>query len=235
MSKPERFYYFTPTKYALEGVKDLRLKAAELDKANDPYELMPLRSNSADEDEKFMELKDTFVKEMKMICFSATYHDPSLWGHYASKCKGICLGFELNYDTNIHRSILSGIQYVEEKLDMREFGIDYLHDELRIIDNEKARKMLNYKSYHWKHEKEWRMWLPVELLELDSITGLYFFHFVNHLKLREILIGFRCEEENIESRFERLVARYSDAGDPDPPEIVRTRLSPTTFAIEKTT
>ena len=43
MAQPELLYYFTHTKYALEGVKNRRLKVAELDKANDPYELLPFR------------------------------------------------------------------------------------------------------------------------------------------------------------------------------------------------
>ena len=40
MPKTEQFYYFTSTKYALEAIKKRRLKAAELDKTNDPYELL---------------------------------------------------------------------------------------------------------------------------------------------------------------------------------------------------
>ena len=81
-----------------------------------------------------------------------------------------------------------------------------------------------------------------KLLELDGDKGQYFLKFnynygngiVQILKLREILIGFRCEEENIENRFQSLI--NDDNKYPDPkPTIIRTRLSPTTFAIEKLT
>ena len=75
------------------------------------------------------------------------------------------------------------------------------------------------------------MWDAADLLDLDPITGLYFFPFSPQLELREILIGFRYEEENIKRRLERLTAEY-----PDPkPEIIFTRISSSTFDIEKVT
>ena len=57
MPETKLFYYFTPAKYALEGVKNHRLKVAELDKANDPYELLPVRCNNEIEDRLCKELK----------------------------------------------------------------------------------------------------------------------------------------------------------------------------------
>ena len=90
MPKTKRFYYFTPTKYALEGVKNRRLKVAELDKANDPFEFLPVRCDKEAE-ETFQTLKQSISDEIKMVCLSKTYKNPSLWGHYAENCKGICL------------------------------------------------------------------------------------------------------------------------------------------------
>ena len=88
-------------------------------------------------------------------------------------------------------------------------------------------------SIRWEHEEEWRIGAQEKTLELDPTTGLYFYPFKNQLKLREILIGVRCEEENIERRFERLI---DDDKYPDPkPEIIRTRLSSSSFKIEKAT
>ena len=93
--------------------------------------------------------------------------------------------------------------------------------------------MFYVKSHHWQHEKEWRLLSAEEKLLLDSITGLYFFPFADRLILREILIGFRCEEENIERRFERLI---DDDNYYDPkPNIIPTRLSRAAFEIEKVT
>ena len=57
MPEPELFYYFTPATYALEAVAKHRLKAAELDKANDPFELLPIRWDNPTNDEIFQGVK----------------------------------------------------------------------------------------------------------------------------------------------------------------------------------
>ena len=231
MPKTKRFYYFTPTKYALEAVKNRRLKVAELDKANDPYEILPARWNSNDEDKAFQDMKNKIAARLKMVCLSKTYKNPSLWGHYADKCKGICLGFDIKTYGDDSKDIISRIKYKKYRMDMNKFGLQYIDGEFNMNEDE-SDSILRYKSHHWKHEKEWRIWVIEEYLELDPITGLYFNSFSDQLKLREILIGFRCEEENIERRFEKLI-NDDDNKYPDPkPKIIRTRLSSCTFEIE---
>ena len=128
------------------------------------------------------------------------------------------------------------VKYYKKRQEMSEFNISYVNGEYLFgAPGSKAYEMAFSKSRHWKHEKEWRVCEQADRLKLDPATGLYFFPFGNWLKLREILIGFRCEEKNIERRFKTLITQDPDTGDPDPPEIVRTRRSPTTFAIEKAT
>ena len=82
MAQPELLYYFTSTKYALESVQNRQLKVAELDKTNDPYELLPIRGKEglteATVDELFSNLQSNLAKKIKMICFSETYKDPAL-------------------------------------------------------------------------------------------------------------------------------------------------------------
>ena len=226
MPKMERFYYFTRTKYALEAVKNRELKAAELNKANDPFEFLVIRFNNEKEGRWFEEYKQNVSNSIKMICFSKTFKDPSLWGHYADYCKVICLCFNIEVHEDPDQSPIRKVQYVTYKQDMSNFGFQYVDGYLQQGDE--GYKIMFFKSHHWKHEEEWRIWQFEERLRLDSTTGLYFLSFKPRLELREILIGPRCEEENIEGRFERLVAQY-----PDPPAIVRTRLSLTDFAIEK--
>lgn len=230
MARTERFYYFTPTKYALAGVKDRRLKAAELDKANDPYELLPVRCDNEDEKELFTKIKQSVSGDLKMICLSKTYKTPSLWGHYADNCKGIALGFDIEVHEDRMKSHINAIKYLEDKIELGEFGFRYINGELEYRSTEETRKLWHYKSHHWRHEEEWRIWESEENLQPDSVAGLYFLPFGDLLNLREILIGFRCEEGNIERRFERLAAQY-----PDPPHVIRTRLSYFTFEIEKVT
>ena len=227
MAQPELLYYFTLTKYALEGVKNRRLKVAELDKTNDPYDLLPFRWNE-DSTESFIDAQHDYANKSKMICFSETCQEPSLWGHYADSCMGICLGFEI--DPSFMRLIVK-IKYEKDRLNATNFQVisDLTKDE---NSEEGTYDIRAYKSHHWEHENEWRVLIPEEHLELDSITGRYFFHFNfagigQILKLRKILIGFRCEEKNIKRRFEKLTEQ-----DSDPPEIFFTRLSSSDFKIE---
>ena len=239
MPETNRFYYFSPTKYALEAVKNHRLKIAELDKTNDPYELLPIRWDNADDDKSFQDtVKNEAATQLKMVCLSKTYNNPSLWGHYADKCRGICLGFDIDTDGHMKKFIYK-VKYKKNRIGQENFGLQYVNGELMRAkgmseEHLAVNEILRYKSHHWKHEKEWRIWITENDSKLDPITGLYFYPFANELKLREILIGFRCEEENIKRRFERLINNDDEYPDPKP-AILCTRLSPTTYEIEKTT
>ena len=247
MAQPELLYYFTSTKYALESVQNRQLKVAELDKTNDPYELLPIRGKEglteATVDELFSNLQSNLAKKIKMICFSETYKDPALWGHYADKCKGVCLGFEIVFES--FKDMLHEVEYVKDKKDYNQFVFGDSTEEGESTD------FLRFKSHQWEHEEEWRILLTEDFLELDATTGLYFFPFarmsprknalkvpIEILKLRKILIGFRCHEENIKRRFEKLTERDPDpleklAGhNLDPPEIFFTRRSSSAFKIE---
>ena len=154
MPKKKRFYYFTPTKYALESIKNRRLKAAEMDKANDPYEFLSLKWNNTNDAETFIGFMLDLAEDLKMICLSETYRDVSLWGHYADRCRGICLGFDIDSHEDKEKSIISKIRYVRNRMDMSKFGFHYVDGVLKNTDN-KAHNLRHYKSYHWKHEKEW--------------------------------------------------------------------------------
>ena len=235
MSETKQFYYFTLTKYALEAVRNRQLKATELNKANDPYELLPFQLNDGNFDVIAQRVRDDFTKYIKMVCFSKTYKNPSLWGHYADKCKGVCLGFDIEVykdDEDIDPVLnIRKIKYKKNRPDMLEFGFDKSSG-MPVNTKGMTYTIFYVKSHHWEHEKEWRLMGIADSLKLDS-TGMYFFPFADRLKLREILIGFRCEEEDIERSFERLIAddRY-----PDPkPEIIRTRPSASSFKIKKAT
>ena len=164
-----------------------------------------------------------------MICLSETYKNPSLWGHYADNCMGLCLGFdvEVHEDKDIGR--ITKMSYIRDKKDVSEFGFHFVNGRLSVAHN-KTNKIHNYKSHHWRHEKEWRVWETETNLNLDPISGFYFFPFGNLLKLREILIGFRCKDENIRRRLEKAAEGY-----PEPPKIFDTRPSFSTFEIEKIT
>ena len=229
MPETKRLYYFTEAKYALQDIERRRLKIAELDKTNDPLELRLIAFHDEAEQSHFRSFFETMAKNFSIICFSETYKNAALWGHYADKNKGICLGFDINKD-NIKR-----VKYVDNRKYIEEFPnlCKFLHRSDLESSNEECnreiKEILYTKSSTWRYEQEWRLF--TKRAQVDQVTGkLYFFEFRDQLVLREILIGCRCPEPDIRSRLTKLTANY-----PILPKISFTCPSLSNFEISKVT
>ena len=61
---------------------------------------------------------------------------------------------------DVLKEMLFKIEYVKDKMDPNLFGLGDSTKEDEDID------FLRYKSHHWEHEGEWRIWLPERLLDL---------------------------------------------------------------------
>ena len=82
-------YHFVNAHYGIEDIHKRRLKISRFMDLNDPFEFL-----GADlSDREFRRaLKNTKVKlsESKgLLCFSESWRNPVLWGHYADKHKGL--------------------------------------------------------------------------------------------------------------------------------------------------
>ena len=239
MPETKLLYCFMKAKHALQNIECHRLKFSNLDHVNDPYESLPIRFNDCEEENCFFNArKDLIQKKTRVICFSGTYCDPTLWGHYANNCKGICLGFDVKWDHGPSTKYAKRVQYVKHKIEINEIGMKFNNGKLEPLQNvseidlfQLRMNMLLTKSSHWSHEKEWRLVKTKE--KKDQIfPTFYYFDCEKIVTLREILIGFRCKEENIERELKGLI----DDSYPDPkPTIFRTRRSPSSFEIEKAT
>ena len=143
-----RLYKFTSTKYALQAICKRELKATELDKTNDVYELLPYRWDSKDKERTATYIKHRFAKKITMLCFSKDFSHPLLWGHYANNGEGISLGLEIN-DNELYE-----VKYETRRIEggYRIPQIGNLNEMTDIF----PRGLV--KSSHWEYEKEWRMW-----------------------------------------------------------------------------
>ena len=228
MPETKLLYYFTSTTYALEGIRDRQLKSTKLDKTNDPFELLAYRSES-DEGAKTAEyFRWRYSLDWGMLCLSETYENTLMWGHYADKGKGICLGFDAIIDDGGRGTRPFKVDYQSARV-----GPDYEHPTLVSIPDA-FKSWLNerffVKSSDWEYEKEWRMSVNATDLRFDPVKNMHFIPFEKRLTLCEILVGFHCEEDNIIPRVAELIADY------DPmPTISRTQPSLSTFEIEKVT
>jgi hypothetical protein len=91
-----------------------------------------------------------------------------MWGQYADKHRGFCLGFE------VAKTDVKKIRYVKER-----FSAPTAVDEAFVTN------LLFTKFSHWSYEDEYRMYITLE----NSLEGLYFFDFSSQLKLVEMIVG----------------------------------------------
>src|SRR5713226_357193 len=91
-----RAYHLLSSHHALDNLRHRRLKIAQLDDLNDPFDLWTL----AQPDRKLRMALRLFRREVAqtfgMVCFSMAWHNPLLWSHYGDRHRGIALGFDLD-------------------------------------------------------------------------------------------------------------------------------------------
>ena len=251
MAEKKRFYHFMGAERALQAIERRRLKISNLADTNDPYECLSFCLRNQEQEREvlsFQNIQETQrqiyhphriekVGLFGIICFSELSNNPLLWGHYADKCKGVCLGFDIEVHDDGDKDFIKPVTYIPKRYDIDDFkdliqnyfiNRDILDEstELGQRSAEQIKALYFTKSYHWEYEKEWR---ALALGQLDPVSGLYFDSFGDRMILREISVGFRCSIEDIKFRLDKLVARYSD-----PPKIFSTQRSLSGFAIEQT-
>ena len=230
MPKTLRLYHFLRAEHALRAMEAGRLKAANLDEVNDPYECLTVGFSSGDEEKAFLKLREEVVRRLVVVCFSETYREPLLWGHYAERFRGVCLAFDARLYGDAMENYVSKVKYTEGRKELAEFGMRCVRGRIQCEDPFKIRDLLSIKSHHWKYEREWRVWVNGGI-EPDPVTNLRFLAFSDQIILREVLVGYRCSEDMIR-RIGKMAANY--LGSPKP-TLTLTRRSLSTFDIERVT
>lgn len=207
-----RAYYLTSKHWALEALKNRRLKIALFNDMNDPFELLGAENKTRRNKAELKQLKEGTNAAIGALCFSQGCGNPVLWSHYADKHRGICLGFDIR-DDGAHE-----ISYRGERL--REIEKEFLEGEVEILGH----RLLTTKFEHWRYEDEVRMILKLE----DAVyeKEFYFMPFGEALRLREIIAGVRC---NISLEELREMLSQEDAG----VTIARAGLAPDEYKIVK--
>lgn len=170
-----KIYHFLKDRLAKEAIKNCRLKVSLFDKLNDPFELSYFNLRDRKLRAAHRNYRNTLTNKYGIVSFSEDYRNPLMWGHYADRHRGVCLGFEAP----------------EFKL----IKVKYCDERLKIEDRTFATKndvedLLSVKYSDWSYEKEWR--LLIELEKAQKVDDLYFKSFSESLKLCEINLGFEC-------------------------------------------
>lgn len=172
-----RLYYFTTERYGLEALRDNRLKIARINELNDPFEFLGLRLDRADR--KIMgNWKKQIAEHYGLLCMSRDWTHPLLWGHYASKHQGLCLGFEVP-----DHGAFKEVTYHAKRPTLQAIGCNHLHD----LDEGDMNSLLFKKFDGWAYESEYRAFLRLD--EKDPASDLYFAPFSDNLKLVQVIVG----------------------------------------------
>ena len=176
-----KLYYLTPAQYALSALALRRLKVARLGELNDPFELLAVEAETPLHREYFRRVKEKIDSTHGVLCFSKSWENPVLWGHYADKLRGVALGFEVS---SPH---LVPVIYAKTPAKIgtnSETGIP-------LVDKDLVDGLQRTKFDDWKYEQEMRVY--VELDRGTRESGLYFYPFDSFLVLTEVVLGPRCE------------------------------------------
>lgn len=177
------FYHFLFSSNAIHDLERKMIRVSRLDDLNDPFELSPyLRFRDSKVRKRFHDVRKAISKKHGLLCFSGSWSEPLLWGHYADKHKGIAIGFEIsNYE-------ILKVEYVGKRVKL-ELTNDLQENE-RLFLNTLGRA----KYEKWTYENEYRLWARLE--DCTMIDGQYFIQFGNSLKVKEIVLG--CKYDNSE-------------------------------------
>lgn len=168
-----RLYHFLSAKHALDDIAKRRLKISQIDQLNDPFELWCVYQKDRSLRVALRAYRNEMNAGFGMLCFSKHWHNPVLWSHYADRHRGICLGFDLD------SRCVKPVNYLSQR------------PRLKIPPSrEDADQLLYSKFVDWRYEEEWRSWIQID--ERDPATGLYFYNFDSHVRLREVIAGPLC-------------------------------------------
>jgi len=174
-----RVFYLTGAQYGISNIALRRIKVSRFGELNDPFELLGVSLADAAKRKAFRLTKEEIDKEKGLICFSRSWKNPVLWGHYAEKHTGMALGFD------IPDAYLIPVIYSKHLIDAD------LHLKKARPTKELTDRLIRTKFYDWKYENEMRLF--VDLDHETSEGGKYFCEFSEELKLAQVILGPRCD------------------------------------------
>jgi hypothetical protein len=176
-----KVYHFTNSVFGISNIALRRLKLSRLNELNDPFEFLSADLLDPRYRATLLKFKNALHENHGMICFSSSWRNPLLWGHYADHHRGMALGFE------IPDKFLFPVNYTSER-----FKVQFDQEKNEIQNaNEVVEGLLSTKFRDWKYEQELRWFIP--LSDKTPEAGIYFEHFSENLKLCEVVLGMKSE------------------------------------------
>jgi Protein of unknown function (DUF2971) len=176
-----RVYKFIDARWGEEALRRRRLKIANLNDLNDPFDGRCAKFDSRVKRRAWDYLVNSFSKTFGIICFSEKWTNPVLWSHYADQHRGLCLGFDIPDTIPLQR-----VTYTDQLVDAVLYDT-WSRDQKR----EFVKSAYTTKFTDWSYEAEYRAFC--HLADPDPFCGLYFLNFGEELRLRQIVFGSRFQ------------------------------------------
>ena len=209
-----RLYYLTTEVHALSNLEMRRLKISRFSTLNDPFELMPVKTNNPEHRRAMHAFKKQIDQDKGLICFSKTWENPVLWGHYGNKHKGIALGFEI--DDSVANEVIYSDDLIDIPIDTQ---TNRARPDDKLIDD-----ILRTKFKDWKYENEWRVFF--DLKNEVEVDGMFFAEFDKDIQLKEVILGPNCT--TVASSVLSTLKDYDDEV-----QVIKSRIAFNSFRVVK--
>ena len=207
-----RVFYFTNANYGVSNLSLKRLKISRFNQLNDPFELLAADLLDPRDRKALSDFKDNLDSNKGMICFSGSWGNPLLWGHYADRHLGMALGFDIPDD------YLSPVQYTIQRAKVK-----FDQKTKKIVDGDRLMdRLVRTKFIDWKYEDERRMFVDLDPSLQEG--GNHFVEFSESLVLREVILGLKCDLPV--SRVRQLLK-----DEPSPVKVLKAGMALRTFKI----
>lgn len=183
-----RVYHLTSAEHGISNIALGRLKVARFSDLNDPFELLGMNLRESNMRNALRGFKKSYGEHTGLLCFSEDWAEPVMWSHYASKHRGICLGFDIS------RDCLQKVAYQDDRI---RAGLGDTPSPTEL-EPELQSHLLCTKSRGWSYEVEQRMLVPLELATTEG--PLHFSSFAPHMLLTEVILGPLCNLPLLEIR-----------------------------------
>lgn len=176
-----KVYHFLSADYAIQDLAMKRIRVSRFADLNDPFELLGAAQTEKRIRKQFAEFKHRVHEAYGMLCFSKTWHEPTMWSHYGDKHRGIVIGFEVPEDSVVP------VKYTKLRLS---FSIEDL-SQLKRTDRRLVKRLVQQKYQAWSYEQEQRR--LVRLDECVDDSSNHFVPFADNLRVNEVILGDRCQ------------------------------------------
>lgn len=176
-----RVYHLLTAENGMSDISLRRIRISRVSDLNDPFELLAARADGEQLRKALRSWADEFNQNNGLLCFSKRWQNPVLWSHYASKHRGICLGFD------VADALLQDVQYTKDRLLLR--FVD--GNPKKGLEEGFVQDLLRTKYEHWAYEEEVRTFVELDHSTIEN--GSYFYLFDSAVALREVILGPVCE------------------------------------------